>query len=135
LILREYSQVYLHSWQWDKAKCKLWLELAPLFRCPVTKVERSTILEIQEFAGDNEYFAYSTGMIAVWLMIKSRGFVTLTGFDWWDRERHHYCDNAIRGSLHKPDRELAVMRKLEAAGKLAFLKSNVRSEADPPPAG
>jgi len=50
LVLKPYRQVYLHSWQWDKEKCKFWQAFAPLFACPVFKVERQTILEIQEYA-------------------------------------------------------------------------------------
>jgi hypothetical protein len=122
LIHQSYSHVYLHSWQWDMNKCQVWQKLAPLFTCPVTKIERRTILEIQEFAEDREYFAYSTGMIAIWLMLKTRPSVTITGFDWWEREKHHYSDNAIRGNMHKPQKELAVIQKLRGLGKLQFLE-------------
>lgn len=122
LILKPYREVYLHSWQWDKSKCKLWQDFAPLFACPVFKVERGTIHEIQEFAEDQDYFAYSTGMIAIWLMLKSCPAITITGFDWWEREKHHYADNATRGSLHQPKKELTVIQKLRAAGRLEFLQ-------------
>lgn len=122
LVLKPYRQVYLHSWQWDKEKCKFWKAFAPLFDCPVFKVERQTILEIQEFAGDRDYFAYSTGMIAIWLMLKSRPMVTITGFDWWEREKHHYSDHAVRGSLHDPQKEFRVIQMLRAEGRLEFLQ-------------
>lgn len=122
LIHKPYRQVILHSWQWDMEKCKLWQELSPLFSCPVSKVQRQTILEIQDYAEDHEYFAYSSGMIAVWLMLKSNDSVTLTGFDWWEREKHHYSDNAVRGNMHKPQKELAVFIKLQAMGRLSFLQ-------------
>jgi hypothetical protein len=122
LILKPYREVYLHSWQWDKSKCKLWNSFAPLFACPVSKVERTTILEVQEYAKDKDYFAYSTGMIAIWLMLKMRPHVTITGFDWWEREKHHYSDNAVRGTMHQPKKEHAVIQKLAAEGRLSFLQ-------------
>ncbi|HBJ85410.1 MAG TPA: hypothetical protein DDZ88_16340 [Verrucomicrobiales bacterium] len=122
LILKPYRSVYLHSWQWDREKCKLWQALSPVFSCPVSKVERGTILELQEYAQDQDYFPYSSGMIAIWLMLKSHPRITITGFDWWEREKHHYSDNAVRGTLHKPEKEFRVIQKLQRDGRLEFLK-------------
>lgn len=122
LILKPYREVYIHSWEWSKEKCKLWKSLEPLFECPVYKVENQIILELQEYASDKVYYGYSTGLIAIWMMLKRHPHVTITGFDWWEREKHHYSDNAPRGTLHQPQKEFIVINKLIGEGRLSFLQ-------------
>jgi|GEM_PF-2546545 len=61
-------------------------------------------------------------MIAIWLMLKTQPQVTLTGFDWWERDKHHYSDNAARGNLHQPQKEFRVIQRLRDEGRLEFLQ-------------
>jgi len=64
----------------------------------------------------------STGLIAIHQFIKEFGYVTIVGFDWWEREEHHYGDNIHkRGEVHKPLQEYEVIKKLQLDGKLGFL--------------
>jgi hypothetical protein len=108
----DYNDVYLHSWTWNKDKCSLWKNMGDKFPSSnVTKTEESVIIEMQEFLGSN-YYGFSTGAIAAWIMLKRFDKIHLHGFDWWERDEHHWSDNDPRGILHKPNIELDFFKKL-----------------------
>ena len=66
----------------------------------------------------------STGLIAIYHFIKEFGCVTIVGFDWWERNEHHYGDDVhIRGDLHRPLEEHKIIDRLRIEKELQFLKS------------
>jgi len=79
-------------------------------------------VEIQEYIQNRKYFTYSTGAMAIWMMLKEHLQVTITGFDWWNQsDNHHYNDKVPKGTMHKPELELLLVNKLIEEGKLKFL--------------
>jgi len=110
-------QVVVHSWK-NPEKCEVWASYSHINGA--RKVPFEVLTEMRSF-GPKGYYWYSTGAIAAWTMLKEHDRVTLTGFDWWDREDHHYSDKAVRGTIHKPDKEREFFSKLEAEGKVLFL--------------
>lgn len=109
-----FKEVYVHTWEWDKQKCKLFKSFQN-HRKDCFKTER-------EFVRSNiPISAPSTGMIAIYMMLEKYSNVTITGFDWWDREEHHYADKQVRGTLHKPKEEFKLIKNLVDCGKVGFL--------------
>ena len=77
---------------------------------------------MQEYVGDKSYFNYSTGAIAIWMLLKEHDVVYITGFDWWKKnEKHHYHNSGKIGNIHKPDKEFEFISKLIDEGKVKFL--------------
>lgn len=118
-----YKQIFLHSWQWDQTKDKLYIDFKEWYEknaptIPIIKTKKQTTIEIAEYADDSKYMTFSTGLIAIWEMIKINGSVDITGFDWWSTEKHHYNDSAARGTLHKPQLEKIIIDKLVADNKV-----------------
>jgi hypothetical protein len=112
-----YNQIFLHSWQWDDKKDKLYIDFCSHFRLnnidtPITKTKKQSIIEIANYFNIETYKAFSTGIIAIWEMLKMSPTVVITGFDWWDRNEHHYNDKACRGTLHKPVIEKQIIDQL-----------------------
>ena len=111
-----YEKIYIHSWEWDERKDKLFLDFKDFYKDKaknfIEKTKPEIIKEIQEFAGDRSYSGLSTGLIAVWIMLKKYPSVDIIGFDWWNTDKHHYNDNAIRGTLHQPLKEKNIFNKL-----------------------
>jgi hypothetical protein len=60
-------------------------------------------------------------MIATHMFLKKYNKIHLFGFDWWDREEHHYMDKTRRGTLHNPKLEHSWFMNLEKEGKVQFL--------------
>ena len=121
-----YKKIYLHSWEWDLDKNSLFLDFKKFFKDKeedfIETTKPQIIKEIQNFANDFSYSGISTGLIAIWIMLKYHISVDIIGFDWWSTEKHHYNDNAIRGTLHKPDKEKVIIDKLQEKGMLFFIK-------------
>ncbi len=113
------SEVVFHSWHTDTKSCPFYATYAGMPH--VSKLDHLTVTEICAFMEDGTYQWWSTGTLAIWMMLKRFPSVTLTGFDWWDREKHHYADNEPRGKLHKPHLERQFIKKLEEQGKVNFL--------------
>jgi hypothetical protein len=111
---KSYRQIFEHSWEWDKQKDRSYKKLKENYpNTKISKVKRKTLEEMQEFVGSKDYWLYSTGAIAAYLLSKEYGQVTLYGFDWWEkRDKHHYGDNQSIGKIHKPDHELKLFLKL-----------------------
>jgi hypothetical protein len=122
-MAKKYDKIYLHSWQWDEKKDKLYKEFLEFYKDKnmlIEKTKRHTCVEMSEFI-ENKYMAFSTGAIAIWMMLKNYEMVTITGFDWWERKAHHYSDSAVRGNNHKPELEKILIDKLVIENKLKFL--------------
>lgn len=122
LLSKDYQEVCLHSWQFNKEKDKLWERQNKIIRAENTfKSLESWIFELQQF-GDTKYYGFSTGLLAIWYYLKSYENLTITGFDWWEnRSTHHFADNAIRGDLHKPQEEKKIIDKLLNNDRLRWL--------------
>ena len=120
---KPYRQIFEHSWEWDKQKDRNYKKLKENYpNTKVSKVKRKTLEEMQEFAGNRDYWNYSTGAIAAYLLSKEYGQVTLYGFDWWEkRDKHHYGDEQTIGSLHKTDYELKFFSKLAECNRVVSL--------------
>ena len=107
-----YKSVYTHSWEKDESKCELTKYIRKYANAK--KIDHDLILSMP-------IKAPSTGLIAIYYFIEKYGSVTITGFDWWDREEHHYGDKEVRGTLHKPKEEYKIIMELEKHNKLKFL--------------
>jgi hypothetical protein len=107
-----YKYVYTHSWEKNESKCKITSYIREYVKAE--KINHHLILSIPVKAP-------STGLIAIYYFIEKYGFVTITGFDWWDREEHHYGDTEVRGTLHKPKEEYDIIKKLISENKVKFL--------------
>ena len=57
----------------------------------------------------------------IYYFIEKYGLVTITGFDWWEREEHHYGDKEVRGTLHRPKEEYEIIKHLQSENKIKFL--------------
>lgn len=123
-MFHNWEKIYLHSWQWDKLKDKLYIDFIDFFKKhdlnfeKIIKTTPNITDEIAAFAGNLSYKSFSTGIIAIWEMIKLHENVDIIGFDWWGKENHHYNDNAIRGTLHKPKIEKEIIDKLVRENKI-----------------
>ena len=110
--IKSYKEVYTHSWEKNESKCKLTSEIRKYIKAK--KIDHDLILSMP-------IKAPSTGLIAIYYFIEKYGSVTITGFDWWDRDEHHYGDKEVRGTLHKPKDEYKIIKELESHNKLKFL--------------
>lgn len=113
------TEIIFHSWHHDASKCTYFATYAGTAN--VSKLNHAIIPEMCAFISDDSYKFWSTGALAIWIMLQRFPAVTLTGFDWWEREKHHYADNEGRGDLHKPLREKQFIDKLAEQGKVQFL--------------
>lgn len=119
------SKLIWHSWHWDEKTDVKYKEVKSLHSFKIfdiSKTNKSIIEEIQEYTGNKLYFNYSTGAIAIWMLLKEHNEVYITGFDWWNKNvKHHYHNNSQRGNIHKPDEEYKFISKLIKENKLKFL--------------
>lgn len=122
---QNYDKVYIHSWEPDPQKDKLFLNFKEYYKNKpekfLEKIPHSLIQEIVNYSNDSKYTSISTGLIAIWLLLKEYFTVDIIGFDWWDTEKHHYNDNAPRGNLHQPQKEKEIINNLHKEGKIHFL--------------
>lgn len=117
-MLREYSRFYWHSWHWEEECDRFNSCWSSVKAEKKLKTSKETLKEMEGFL-DKDYWYFSTGAIASWLMLKEFEKVSLIGFDWWNRDDHHYCDSQKRGSLHCPQKEFEFFKKL--GSRVAFL--------------
>lgn len=118
-IKEDFDRVIWHSWQNDESKDNNFQKLLEKFPT-ATKVKKEIIDEARSFDPDRVR-SPSTGLIAIFYFLHQFESVTITGFDWWAREKHHYADNERRGTIHDPEIEMKVINKLIFQGKLRFL--------------
>lgn len=121
----KYEKIYLHSWEPNPEKDELLINFKNFYKHKndsfLEKISHDLIKEIVTYSDDPTYVGISTGLIAIWLFLKEYESVDIIGFDWWDTEKHHYNDNAIRGNLHKPQKEKEIINNLHKEGKVYFL--------------
>ena len=70
------SKLIWHSWNWDEKTDVRYEEIKRIhsFNIPdISKTKRETIEEMQEYVNDKSYFNYSTGAIAIWMLLKGLG--------------------------------------------------------------
>ena len=110
--INSFKDVYIHSWEKNESKCELTKYIRKYANAK--KIDHDLILSMP-------IKAPSTGLIAIYYFIEKYGSVIITGFDWWDREEHHYGDKEVRGTLHKPKEEHRIIMELVKENKLKFL--------------
>ncbi len=111
--IHEFDEVIVHSWEWIEEKCDIYQKLSAIRDCKKTTkdfVNRAV-----------PTFSPSSGLIAIYMMLDRYEKVCITGFDWWDREKHHYGDKEVRGTLHKPQKEFEVIQELIKRQRIYFL--------------
>ncbi len=81
---RKVDEVYFHCWYKDKETHPYYLKLQEYF--DNTKVISEDLLTEMRRHFDTKYGMFSTGMIAIYVMLKQYKQITLTGFDWWNKE-------------------------------------------------
>lgn len=114
-----WEAVRVHTFHEKIEDDAVYLSHQQAFGSRASKVDHGVLAELRAFS--HEIAPWSTGVVAIWLMLAKFPSVTITGFDWWDRDAHHYCDQAPRGLLHKPDVEHRIIRRLQDEGRLSFL--------------
>lgn len=108
---RKVDEVYFHVWYNNKEVHPYYLNLQKHFTN--TKVITDELLTEMRRYFDTQYGMFSTGMIAIYVMLKQYEQITLTGFDWWDPKYklHHYFDSKepqfkeTKGKGHEPSLE------------------------------
>jgi len=122
--IKNFDRIIVHTW--DERQSSLVAELSE--HKEIELIKKYEVLKIP-----SEY--PSTGLIGIYKFIKEFGYVTIFGFDWWDRKQHHYFPNITvdrdyiekkdhdRGTEHKPLEEYRIIKQLEKQGKLSFLKT------------
>jgi len=98
--MNNFKQVIVHSW-FKEDECELYKKL---------KNYRSDISKIKDI-NYHDLKAPSTGLIAIDYFLSRNFEVYLHGFDWWDREEHHYADNEERGLYHEPKKEFEIIKQ------------------------
>ena len=101
-----YREVISHSWTVKEEECKIYNELKEK-REDVWKIKPDVWRQMEQDFGIT---TPSTGLLIISIMLQRYNKIWLYGFDWWDREKHHYSDGARRGNLHKPDQELLYIK-------------------------
>lgn len=121
-INNSFKEIIWHSWEKDEKKDKNFAKLKSKHshstKLPRDQVEKT----IKEFPRGIDYRSPSTGLLAIHHFLNKESKISLHGFDWWSRSKHHYADNEARGTLHKPDIEMRIICKLIFAEKVTFLK-------------
>lgn len=113
----EYKNVYEHSWERTPEKDKNYNKLKSVFP-DIIKMDHSLLDEMKKYIGDNEYNAFSTELIAIWMFLKKHKSIDIIGFDWQKEKVHYHDDEQTVGSLHQPANELKFISKLVGSGKV-----------------
>lgn len=109
-----YKRIYAHSWDIQEEKCPVYSYYKG--RENVTKLPRTTIDEAINLTGG---VSPSTGLLAIIHLLKQHKQVTITGYDWWENEDHHYYGKEhYRGPNHKPLIEKEIIYNLIELGKV-----------------
>ena len=106
-----FDKVIFHSWA-KPERCNLYRKLKEIVPC------RKIDFDLIDSIGVN---CPSTGLIAIHYFLKEYDHVTITGFDWWARQKHHYGDNEVRGTSHNPKKEFDNIKLLIDQDKVRFL--------------
>jgi len=114
--INTFKEVLFHSWTWNESKCKVYQSILKS-RPDCKKITKEFVGKIYPSVGT----APSTGLIAIYKMLERYDDVVITGFDWWERNEHHYGDNEVRGHIHNPKKEHEVIQKLIKQNRVKFL--------------
>ena len=96
-----FKNVISHSWE-SKENCRLYDELISR-RKDVTKINN-------DFIDYHGLVSPSTGLIAIMHYLKEYEVIWIHGFDWWERDKHHYADDEPRGDIHNPKKEYEIIK-------------------------
>jgi hypothetical protein len=116
-----WKSIWVHNWTAEGAPDPTYEDYLQAESGVITKKVSHNLLKEMSGFMETKFRFWSTGMIAVWNQLKIYPSVTLAGFDWWEREAHHYNDRAQRGTLHKPKLEREFIARLEAQKRVNFL--------------
>ena len=120
-IKNSFKEIIWHSWEKDENKDKNFAKLKSK-HSHSKKLSREIIDQaIEQFPRGIDYRSPSTGLLAIFYFLTKAKKVCLHGFDWWSRSKHHYADNEIRGTLHKPEIEMRIICNLIFSEKVTFL--------------
>lgn len=120
-LKNKYKRVYFHSWNWDRTKVDCYYRLRGAFP-ELLNTQRTDCIEIKANVPKYPNMAFSTGLIAIHILLREYDHLHLVGFDWGiDKYRHHYGDEEARGDLHKPKLEWEYIQRLHKQGKITFL--------------
>jgi hypothetical protein len=111
--INSYKKIIVHSWDSNENNCMIYSKIKK-YRSDAIKIKKKLIDKVP--CKDP-----STGLIAIYYFLDHFNIITLLGFDWWERNTHHYADNEIRGNLHDPEREFLVIKKLSMQKRVKFL--------------
>ncbi|MEI7674743.1 MAG: glycosyltransferase family 29 protein [bacterium] len=120
-------QIYLHSWvkaeQFDIIRNVVTQSSST---CELIKVDHNIMDELCEFMQNKSYRMWSTGAIAVWILLKRFKSVDIVGFDWWEQNiRHHYMDSEnfiyYPNKGHQPFLEKQFFDLLAAKKQLKYI--------------
>ena len=117
----DYKEIYFHSWEWDRKKCDCYNKIKE--RHPNVKQTRKKHVEyLKRVIPQYPHKGFSTGLIAITILLEKYNQLDLIGFDWGlGVDPHHYGDNEPRGTLHQPDLEHEYIMQLHRSGKINFL--------------
>jgi len=119
-IGKKFDEVIFHSWTKDKNIDPIFLKFKKEY--PSAKILNLELVEkANELLKIGKFKAPSTGLLAILHFLNEVEQVTITGFDWWANEKHHYGDNERRGTLHEPDLEMKAINQLILNQRLKFL--------------
>ena len=125
--INKFDRVVLHTWEYEHS---LFVKEFGKRKFEITNKSEVSKIPIEW---------PSTGLIAIYHFIKEFGYVTIVGFDWWEREKHHYGDDIpkeaidevlkeltrvafrARGNRHRPKKEYKIIKRLIEEQKLNFL--------------
>lgn len=106
-VRKNIDVVFFHCWTSDEKKkeSKFYNFLINNYNC-VKLVKSSLIEKMKRDFNADVYF--STGFIGIYYMLQNYKSVSISGFDWWDRNAYHkhYYYNKHNDRIKKEDSEL-----------------------------
>lgn len=108
--IQDFKSIICHSWACEN-ECENFKKIKNK-RADATMVNKELIKSIPVKLP-------STGLIAIFYFLNQYNEIYITGFDWWDRNKHHYGDNEIRGNNHNPKEEYKIIQSLK--NKVKFI--------------
>jgi hypothetical protein len=123
----KYEKIYIHSWISDPEKDKIYQQFKAKYKTENTeilKTSKKECFELEKFLGERYqagFPTFSTGIVAIWMMCKLYEKVTITGFDWWERDKNHFYDNEPKAKRHNPFLEKKIIDKLISQKKVEMI--------------
>lgn len=118
---RKYNEVYFHSWEWNRQKSTCYKTIQQ-YQNNVINTKKNDVKQLAKLIPEYPHYGFSTGLIAIHILLRTYPHLHLIGFDWHlDKYDHHYGDNEPKGELHQPQLEWNYILKLHHAGKISFL--------------